>query len=45
MSNMENPQHAGTAGIATIHNGNGHTEHTQSFWTKYIFSQDHKSGP
>ncbi len=42
MSNKEDLQHADKADIATIHNGDGHAEHAQSFWTKYIFSQDHK---
>jgi cytochrome c oxidase subunit I len=42
MANKEEVHHAGMAAIATIHNGNGHADHKQSFWTKYVFSQDHK---
>ena len=43
MANKEELHHAGTAAIATTHDGNGHDgHHPQSFWTKYIFSQDHK---
>ena len=42
MANKEEVHHAGMTAIAPIHNGNGHADHKQSFWTKYVFSQDHK---
>ena len=42
MANHDNLHHAGTAAVSTHHNGNGHAAHHQSFWTKYVFSQDHK---
>ncbi|WP_207511833.1 cytochrome c oxidase subunit I [Longitalea luteola] len=35
-------RHTGEAALIDVHNGHGHAEHAQSFWTKYIFSQDHK---
>src|SRR6478672_10264454 len=46
---MDNEQtihvHEGAAGTHEVihHNGNGHHHHKQSFITKYIFSQDHKT--
>jgi cytochrome c oxidase subunit I len=46
---MDNEQtihvHEGAAGTHDVihHNGNGHHHHKQSFITKYIFSQDHKT--
>src|SRR3954471_15852045 len=35
--------HEGTVTHGVHHNGNGHHHHKQSFITKYIFSQDHKT--
>ncbi|MGZ3949964.1 MAG: cytochrome c oxidase subunit I [Flavisolibacter sp.] len=46
---MDNEQtihvHEGAAGTHEVihHDGNGHHHHKQSFITKYIFSQDHKT--
>src|SRR5258705_11481266 len=31
-----------THGHAETHEAHDHHEHHQSFWTKYVFSQDHK---
>ncbi|WP_205508648.1 cytochrome c oxidase subunit I [Longitalea arenae] len=35
-------RHTADAAVIDVHNGDGHAAHPQSFWTKYIFSQDHK---
>ena len=42
MANLEEVTQSGSPSIE-LHNGDEHGEHAkQTFWSKYVFSQDHK---